>query len=200
MLRSVGITSGAVGTGTAPNDATVIAAVTSAPLAAVVKAMNVPSDNFIAEEMLKDVGAEVGGAGTAAAGVRVELADLANARIPLAGVRIYDGSGLGIYDRLTARSLATLLLVIWRDPALRTPIFNSLPVAGESGTLAHRMQFRPARGAVHAKTGTTDQASSLSGYVRREFAFSVLNNGHPVSQIATIRAQDRFATTLAKTP
>ena len=86
------------------------------------------------------------------------------------------------------------------DPKLRTPIFDSLPVAGESGTLEDRLQYRPARGAVHAKTGTTDLATALSGYVRREYAFSLLNNGYPVSWTASRHAQDRFAMTLAKTP
>jgi D-alanyl-D-alanine carboxypeptidase len=53
---------------------------------------------------------------------------------------------------------------------------------------------------VHAKTGTTDLASALSGYVRSLFAFSVVQNGYPVSWWATRKAQDRFATALAATP
>ena len=200
VLRSVGIDSGPVGVGVAPDGASTIATVYSRPLTAVIKDMNVHSNNFIAEEMLKDIGAEVGGAGTTAAGIHVVLADLGAAGVPLAGVRLYDGSGLSLYDRLTARALAKLLLVMWRDPVTRTPVFDSLPVAGESGTLSDRLQFRPARGAVHAKTGTTDLATALSGYVRRQYAFTVLDNGYPVSWAASRRAQDRFAMTLAKTP
>ena len=200
VLRSVGIASGPVGVGVAPDDASILATVQSRPLTAVIKDMNVHSNNFIAEELLKDIGAEAGAAGTTAAGIHVVLADLGAAGVPLAGVRLYDGSGLSLYDRLTARALAKLLLVIWHDPVTRTPVFDSLPVAGESGTLSDRLQFRPARGAVHAKTGTTDLATALSGYVRRQYAFTVLDNGYPVSWAASRRAQDRFAMTLAKTP
>jgi len=200
VLRSVGVASGPVGVGVAPSDASILATVQSRTLVAVIKDMNVHSDNFIAEEMLKDIGAEAGGAGTTAAGLHVVLADLGAAGVPLAGVRLYDGSGLSLDDRLTARAIASLLLAMWRDPAMRAPVFDSLPVAGESGTLSDRLQFRPARGAVRAKTGTTDLATALSGYVRRQYAFTVLDNGYPVSWNASRRAQDRFAMTLAKTP
>jgi D-alanyl-D-alanine carboxypeptidase/D-alanyl-D-alanine-endopeptidase (penicillin-binding protein 4) len=200
MLRAVGISSGPVALGRAPADANILAEVESSPLDTVIKHMDLTSDNFVAEMVVKEIGAETGGAGTTAAGLRVALADLGSAEVPVTGVKLYDGSGLSLDDRLTANTIASLLLVIWRDPKLRTPIFDSLPVAGESGTLHDRMQYRPARGAVRAKTGTTDLATALSGYVRRQYAFSVLDNGYPVSWTASRRAQDRFAMTLAKTP
>lgn len=51
-------------------------------------------------------------------------------------------------------------------------------------------------GRVHAKTGTTDSASALSGYVGRRFAFAVVENGSPAALGRAHRAQDRFATAL----
>jgi serine-type D-Ala-D-Ala carboxypeptidase/endopeptidase (penicillin-binding protein 4) len=71
-------------------------------------------------------------------------------------------------------------------------------VAGVSGTLSDRMRRPPARGNVVAKTGTTSLASALSGFVRRRYIFSVLQNGSPVSPYWARRAQDRFATVLAQ--
>jgi D-alanyl-D-alanine carboxypeptidase len=59
------------------------------------------------------------------------------------------------------------------------------------------MRRPPARGNVHAKTGTTSLSSALSGYVKRRYVFSVLQNGSPVSSYWARRAQDRFATILA---
>ena len=59
------------------------------------------------------------------------------------------------------------------------------------------MQFRPARGAVRAKTGTTNEASALSGYAGDRYAFSVLQNGQPVALREAQNAQDRFASALA---
>ncbi len=66
-----------------------------------------------------------------------------------------------------------------------------------NGTLVKRMRRPPARGHVLAKTGTTANASALSGYVRGRYVFSVLQNGNPISTVWTRRAQDRFATVLA---
>ena len=48
-----------------------------------------------------------------------------------------------------------------------------------------------------AKTGTTDEASALAGFVRGRYVFAVLQNGHPVSASWARTAQDRFATLLA---
>jgi D-alanyl-D-alanine carboxypeptidase len=52
---------------------------------------------------------------------------------------------------------------------------------------------------VRAKTGTTDGASVLSGYVSSRYVFAVMQNGSPVATRAARKAQDRFATALAST-
>jgi serine-type D-Ala-D-Ala carboxypeptidase/endopeptidase (penicillin-binding protein 4) len=197
LLRSTGIAAGPVAVGPAAPDSTVLGVVESQPLVDIVKAMDTSSDNFTAEMLVKEIGAEVDGDGSTAAGLRIVLRDLGEAGVPLQGVRLYDGSGLSDLDRVTADTVASLLLVIWRSPTLRQPIWSALPIAGETGTLEYRLEQRPARGAVRAKTGTTDLATALSGYVDRRYAFSVLDNGYPVSWNATREAQDRFATALA---
>jgi D-alanyl-D-alanine carboxypeptidase/D-alanyl-D-alanine-endopeptidase (penicillin-binding protein 4) len=200
LLRRHGVTTGAVVPGRAPAGSLALAQVESEPLADVLRAMDVDSDNFIAEMLLKDIGAEVGTGGTTAAGAAVVRRDLASAGLPLAGVRIVDGSGLSLDDRLTARFLTSLLEAMWEDPDLHAPSWSALPVAGRTGTLEKRMQRTPARGVVRAKTGTTDRASALSGYVGDRYVFAVLQNGRPVSEWAARRAQDRFATALASAP
>ena len=100
-------------------------------------------------------------------------------------------------DRLTVRALAAILRAAWANHEVRPAFMAALPVAGISGTLSERMRRPPARGNVQAKTGTTFRASALSGYVRRRYVFSVLQNGNPVSSFWARRAQDRFATALA---
>jgi D-alanyl-D-alanine carboxypeptidase/D-alanyl-D-alanine-endopeptidase (penicillin-binding protein 4) len=197
LLRKHGIQSGVVGLGRAPEDAYALAQVESDPLSTVVAEMDRESDNFSGEMLLKELGAEVGAGGTTANGAAVVLRNLAAAAIPLGGVRIVDGSGLSLDDRLTARTLAALLVAVRNDPDLRDPFRASLPVAGISGTLETRLRAAPARGVVRAKTGTTDQASALSGYVRDRYGFAVLQNGRPVHSWSARKAQDRFATALA---
>ena len=197
LLRAHGVTTGPVGLGRAPTSATQVAETDSATLPNVLAVMDRESDNFRAEMLLKDLGAEIGDGGTTAAGAAVVRSDLAAAEVPLAGVAIFDGSGLSLLDRLTADAVSAILVSAWNDPVLKLPFWSALPVAGENGTLEDRMERAPARGAVRAKTGTTDRASALSGYVRDRYVFAVLQNGSPVATWSAREAQDRFATALA---
>jgi serine-type D-Ala-D-Ala carboxypeptidase/endopeptidase (penicillin-binding protein 4) len=171
--------------------------VLSPPLAQIVRFMDRESDNFTAELLLKQLAAYDGSTGTSAAGAAEVRSLLAAANVPLAGVRIVDGSGLSPYNRLTARAIVAILRAAWEEPEIKASFVSALAVAGRSGTLKDRLRSAPARGVVLAKTGTTSIASALSGFVRQRYVFSVLQNGRPVSSWWTRRAQDRFATVLA---
>jgi D-alanyl-D-alanine carboxypeptidase/D-alanyl-D-alanine-endopeptidase (penicillin-binding protein 4) len=197
ILRARGIDARDAVTGRAGSAAVTLAAVHSKPLPELLERMDRVSDNFIAELVLKAIGAEAIGNGSTAAGAAVVRRDLEAAGVPLAGVRVVDGSGLSRSDRVTARELVALLSLIWSTPSLREITLAALPVAGETGTLKHRMEYRPARSRVHAKTGTTNVASALSGYVGGRYAFAVLANGHPVDVTLAESGQDRFAQVLA---
>jgi serine-type D-Ala-D-Ala carboxypeptidase/endopeptidase (penicillin-binding protein 4) len=185
-------------TGRAYGDVLPLAVDYSQSLTAIVQEMNRESDNFVAEMLLKQLGAEVGQRGSTTAGTAVVRRELEHAGIPTAGVRIVDGSGLSLLDRLTAKALVSLLRTAERDPGIRDPFLGSLAVAGISGTLHDRLRHRPARGRVIAKTGTTDEASALAGFVRRRYVFAILQNGSPVDYWSARAAQDRFVTLLAR--
>ena len=198
-LRRAGVTvHGGAALGVASAQAASLASVQSARLAVLVRHMDVYSDNFYAEMLLKEVGAVQGTGGSAAAGIAVERQLLSDAGVPLAGVRMVDGSGLSLIDRWTPLGLATLLRTMWEDSDLRPYLVPALPIAGETGTLQHRMRKAPARGLVRAKTGTTNNASSLSGFVGDRYAFSILENGSPVSALNAEQSQNRFAQVLAR--
>jgi D-alanyl-D-alanine carboxypeptidase/D-alanyl-D-alanine-endopeptidase (penicillin-binding protein 4) len=199
LLRARGIVAGRASVGSAPAGGYPLAQVKSAALSQVLREMDRDSDNFAAESMLKQLGAEKGTGGTTAAGVAVVMHELAAAGVPLTGVHMADGSGLSLADRVTARALVSLLVAAWNDSELRTAFWRALPVAGENGTLGDRMERAPARGVVRAKTGTTNRASSLSGFVGTRYAFAIIQNGFPVLAWAAREAQDRFATALAST-
>ena len=198
LLRAVGVHTGAVGLARAPGTSVALGEVESSTLANVLTVMDRDSDNFRAEMLLKELGAVAGDGGTSADGAAVVRNALAAAHVPLAGVVIADGSGLSSLDRLTAKAIAAILVDAWADPKLQQRFWRALPLAGENGTLEHRLVRTPAEGVVRAKTGTTDEASALSGYVRDRYAFVVLQNGEPVSWDAARRAQDRFAIALAR--
>jgi D-alanyl-D-alanine carboxypeptidase/D-alanyl-D-alanine-endopeptidase (penicillin-binding protein 4) len=188
---------GAAALGTAAEDAVPLADVESPPVAALVRFMDRESDNFTAEMLLKEVGAVQGDGGTTAQGAGVTTGLLLQAGVPLKGVRLVDGSGLSLLDRWTPAALVSLLRAMWDDPGVRPELVAALPVAGRTGTLRDRMRTGPAAGVVRAKTGTTSNATALSGFVGDRYAFSVLVNGWPVSWTWSRLAEDRFASVLA---
>jgi PBP4 family serine-type D-alanyl-D-alanine carboxypeptidase len=188
---------GAARRGVAGETAVGLGPVDSPRLSLIVHWMDRVSDNFTAEMLVKELGAVQSGHGTTAAGVGVVTGLLSAAGVPLAGVRLVDGSGLSLLDRLTPNALVALLAAMWTDDEVRLELLASLPVAGRTGTLHDRMRAGPATGVVRAKTGTTSNASALSGYVADRYVFSVLQNGFPVSWTWARIAQDRFAAVLA---
>jgi serine-type D-Ala-D-Ala carboxypeptidase/endopeptidase (penicillin-binding protein 4) len=184
--------------GHAPGELFPLAQDLSEPLSEIVRRMNRESDNFVSEMLIKELGAAVERRGTTAAGGAVVRAALAEAGVPVAGVRIVDGSGLSRLDRLTSRALVAILRAGEEDPDIRDAFIDSLAVAGVSGTLKKRLDRRMTRGKIIAKTGTTSQASALAGFVRRRYVFAILQNGSPVPYWSARAAQDRFVTVLAR--
>lgn len=164
---------GGYGAGTAPARARVLASASSPPLAAIVAATNAPSDNFYAETLLKDLGAERGGGGTTAAGARVSRASAAALGLH---PTIYDGSGLSRADRTSPAQVVSLLRAERDDRDFTT----SLAILGHTGTLVHRLRGTVAAGRCRGKTGTLTDVSALVGYCAvpsgRRLIFAVLSN------------------------
>ena len=124
--------------------------------------------------------------------------ELRLAGVTMRGVRIADGSGLSRRDRLTPDALVGILRAGSTDATIGDAFVTSLSVAGISGTLEHRLRRRATRGRVIAKTGTTNVASALAGFVRRRYVFAIVQNGYPVPYWWARLAQDRFVTLLAR--
>ena len=183
--------------GRADASSAVLATVHSPALRWLVRTMDRQSDNFYAEMLVKVLGAAERSKGTTWDGTRVIRAELRSRKVPLRKVVFADGSGLSSYDRLTARATAKLLRSARADADISSVFVGSLPVAGVNGTLVDRMTSGPAYRHVYAKTGTTDSASALSGYVRSRYVFSILMNGSPIPWWYARQAQDRFAQVLA---
>ena len=197
-LRAVGVAvDGGVAVRKGPSGAIPVAKTRSEPLTSIVNFMDLHSDNFTAEMLLKLLALTSYDKGTTARGARVVVHSMKLAGIPTAGVRIVDGSGLSQDDRLTVGALVGILRAFADDPGLHAELLSALPIAGVSGTLKYRMRSPPLLGHVAAKTGTTSIASSLSGYVNGHIAFAVIQNGHPLSSWWAREAQDRFTRVLA---
>ena len=172
----------------------------SPPLREILPAFEKPSQNQIGEILLKTLGRERRGVGTADSGAVVVAEQLAAWGIPEEGYAIADGSGLSRHNYLSPRTIIRILDGIRRDTSF-TVFYESLPVAGVDGTIRTRMRGTPAEGNVRAKTGYIDKARSLSGYVTTAdgsmLYFSLLCNNYTVPTSAVNRVQDRIAARLA---
>jgi len=184
-----------------------LAAHTSPPLSTAIRSMLQHSDNWIAEDLLRLTALAAHRPATWRGGTRTEWSVLARYGVPLAGVRLYDGSGLSREDRFTARALAAIaaLAVAPAHARVLGPLLAGLPVAARSGTLAasyRRFTTRPsscAAGRVHAKTGSMTGVAALAGLTRgrdgRWKAFAFVENGRDETA-AVKRGLDDLAATV----
>ena len=150
-----------------------IAAIHSDHLRSVIRRMDLRSRNFYAEVLGKRIGFDESGHGTIAAGARAidRFTDRHGQDFTL-----YDASGLSYANRATANGILDLLWVAGDSP-WGTILRASLPMGGQ-GTLEGRFGSL----VIRAKTGTLDDASALSGWVRlkasgRWVEFSILSSG-----------------------
>jgi len=183
--------------GITPADAVLLGEWASPRISVLAAQTNRPSDNFMAETLVKALGAEFAFSGSTAAGTGVARSVASGfGAVP----QMVDGSGLSRRNHTTPRDVVETLAGI-QESAVGDHLFDSLAVAGHSGTLSKRMRRNSARGRCRAKTGTLIGVSALAGFCDARgggprVAFAFLMNG-----VTTWRAQplqDRMAAALAR--
>ncbi len=146
----------------------------SPPIAELIALTNTPSDNYLAETLLKDIGARLGGAGTTSAGAAVVRAELLS-KFDIKP-RLNDGSGLSRYDSTSPLQVVTVLQAMANNSAF----VDSLAVGGETGTLQDEMNNTIGQGNCRGKTGTLHDVANLAGYCHARdghtLAFAFLAN------------------------
>lgn len=200
MLESRGIkVKGRVRLGPTPESAKALWTELSVSLREIVTQLNHHSSNFVAEMLLKALGAAVHGApGTTQKGIQV-VQDMLQRELGMTpgSYILGNGSGLNDVNRFTPSQLVALLRHMAADPTLGPEFVTSLPVAGNTGTLAHRMGATGADGLVRAKTGTLMGVSALSGFVHTQkdgpVVFSIMVNGLGGPASTAWELQDRIA-------
>ena len=177
-----------------------VAVLQSAPLADVLRRMQKPSQNQIAELLFRTSGLKASGHGSADSARAVGARTLQGWGVTSSDAAYRDGSGLSRHDYVTPRAIVKVLDAMRRSPWFPT-YRDALPIAGVDGTIGGRMRGTPAEGNVRAKTGTVDKARSLSGYVTTAdghlVLFSLLSNNFTVPNREVERVQDLLLTTLA---
>ncbi|MES2829088.1 MAG: D-alanyl-D-alanine carboxypeptidase [Bacteroidota bacterium] len=155
----------------------------------VFKEMMLPSDNFIAEQLLlvysNQLGQELS---SEKAIVHIQKEYLT----PLPDKFIWaDGSGLSRYDLVTPRAVIKLLDLIYKEVNDPKRLFAMLPAGGMSGTLRNAYP-KTTEPFVFGKTGSLANVHNQSGYIvtkkGKTYFFSFLNNNF-VLQTAEVRKE-----------
>lgn len=152
----------------------------SPSLSEMVQRANIKSVNLYCEAMIRAIGQERGKEGSPEAGIEAAEAFWKDRGLPADGCFFQDGSGLARTNAATSLFFARLLTKIARDERIYNSIYDSLPIAGQSGGMRYALRGTGAAGKVRAKTGTLSRVRSLAGYITtrsgRQLAFCIITN------------------------
>ena len=140
------------------------------------------SDNLYAESVFYQTAATTGHRPARARDARdVEVALLDSIGLDGRQYRIADGSGLSLYNYLSAEAETMLLRYAWQREGIIQNLLPALPIAGVDGTLKNRMKETAAEGNVKAKTGSVSGVFALAGYCTsaagHQLCFAIINQG-----------------------
>lgn len=178
-----------------------MASVSSPPLSEIVEAILEPSQNWMTEQLVRTLGAELGERGGWREGFQVEQ-DFFTQTVGVDSLDLTyrDGSGLAAYNLVTPRAMVQILRFM-RDSEHGALYRAALAEPGEEeGTLRSRLEGLEGR--VFAKTGTITHVNSLSGYLLgrgdQELIFSILTNGSGLSSRVIRAGIDRVVQAVAR--
>jgi D-alanyl-D-alanine carboxypeptidase/D-alanyl-D-alanine-endopeptidase (penicillin-binding protein 4) len=204
VLGSLGISvGGGVQTGPLPPGISKLAEHRSKPLSHILYETGKVSNNFVAETVLKTIGAEsVKRRGTWEDATSQTSKILTKWGLPQGSYVYRNGSGLFDANRFSASQLTKVLRAIYLDSKIRPEFLSQLAIGGVDGTIKSRYQKATARGVVRAKTGTLENVSAISGYVfdasgKRPIAFSIMVNNAAGYVSASRTYQEHIVTAIA---
>ena len=196
FLKNEGIiVTGSVREGIKPSDATPLLAIDSYEMRRIVQGLNTFSNNYIADVLVKRLGAsfprsgapEAPGSGSYENGLAV-ITDFLRKDVGIKDeFTLLNGSGLATQNRLTARQVTRVLQYMEQHMEVFPDFIASLPANGVDGTLRKRFakdDTEAFKGQFRAKTGTLSEpisVSGLAGYFRHAkhglVAFAMIENG-----------------------
>ncbi|MCU0700429.1 MAG: D-alanyl-D-alanine carboxypeptidase/D-alanyl-D-alanine-endopeptidase [Myxococcaceae bacterium] len=204
MLQARGVkVKGRIRTGAVPSNAKLLAAGFSDTLDIVLKRLNKNSSNFVAEQLIKTIGAEVKGTpGSHVKGVEAVEDFLArDVGVPRGTYVMKNGSGLNDSNRFSASQTNQLLVHMVNRFPIAPEYLSALAIAAKDGTLKYRFEGSDAVGRLRAKTGTLENVSALSGYVQavggERFVFSIMVNDFPGRASGVVQHIDALGAAVA---
>ena len=169
----------------------------SEPLTLALQGLNKFSNNFVAEQILKTIGAEkYGQPGTTLKGLKAFKEYLIKLGYQQNQYQVLDGSGLSRQNRLSPQIIIDVLRHVKNDLGVYPEFVSALGVMGVDGNVKNRMRGVKSSERARVKTGTLNFVSALSGYFQSRddetFAFSILMNSLKCSNGRIKKLQDQI--------
>lgn len=140
---------------------------------------NTKSINLYAEHLLKYIAYSKTGLGTTAKGIELVRKFYSDRGVSLSGMVMLDGSGLSRANVITTKTQTQALRKMYLDKSYHA-YYNSLPVAGNSGSLGSIGKGTFIENNLRAKSGYITGVRGYSGYVKNRkgetLCFSILVN------------------------
>ncbi len=158
---------------------------TSHTLDKIVYQTNIQSNNLFAETLLKTIAWNKTKFGEDQTGIDIVTNYWKSKGVDLKGFYMADGCGLSRFNAITTKQLSEILRVITLDSLLFKKFYESLPVAGKSGSLGKLCKGTIAENNLHAKSGYMTRVRSYAGYVTTKkgnlLSFAIIVNNYDCS-------------------
>ncbi|MFT3753019.1 MAG: D-alanyl-D-alanine carboxypeptidase/D-alanyl-D-alanine-endopeptidase [Paludibacter sp.] len=167
----------------------------SPPLEQIVTEINIHSNNHFAEHLFRYLALLNSPVATTNGAIRVIESFWKSKGLPVDQLIQYDGSGLAPSNVVSAQFYVDLLLYMKTKSRNSTVFYNSLPVAGETGTLSSLLKNTPLQSRIHAKSGTISRVKCYAGYIDangRNLVFAILVNNANGSSKAVVKKMEEF--------
>ena len=155
---------------------------TSHTLDKIVYQTNIQSNNLFAETLLKTIAWNKTKLGNDQTGIDIVTDYLRSKGVDLKGFYMADGCGLSRFNAISTKQLSEILRVITKDTLLFKKFYESLPVAGKSGSLGRLCKGTFAENNLHAKSGYMTRVRSYAGYVTTKkgklLSFAIIVNNY----------------------
>ncbi len=168
------------------NTRTNISTIYSPSVAFLVNNTNHRSNNLFAEHLLKHIGIKYFSKGDTESGIRAIYKFLKSKSINIKGLYIGDGSGISRHNAISAKHLVDVLLYMKKQSKYSSLFYNSLAIAGKSGTLRKFCKNMAVQGKINAKSGSMTRVISYAGYMKtksgQNLTFAIIINNYTVKR------------------
>ena len=170
----------------------------SRPLKEIIREINVESNNHYAEHLIRTVGRHYKPDiydNALEAGIEYVSDYWRKKGVDITPLTMHDGSGLAPQNATSPKLLTDMLSYMYNKSNHSAAFINSLPKAGQEGTLKNFMANTKYNGKIFAKSGSIGGVQCYAGYLidgDKRYAFSIMINKYNGTRAQVRGAIEKF--------